>query len=206
MNKQKLLTPVISVGHGGMIAGEYQTKGKQHTYEDGTTIYEGEFNRDIKNRVCAMLHSKGYPYIDLVPEHEDVSRRRKVNRAKKVHEEQKAKGNETFLIEIHSNAGGGTGGETFISSNASKKSKTLGSIIEENFYTYTAHLGQYQEWRGVKVKDWDMVYKTPMPANLVECFFMDNKLDRYFLTTEEGRRKVASWIYFSIRQYIDEIQ
>ncbi len=202
----KLIIPIISVGHGGMIAGEYQTSGKQHTYEDGKTIYEGEFNRDIKNRVCAMLHAKGYPYIDLVPEHDDISRTKKVNRAKKIYTAQKAKGNETFLIEIHSNAGGGTGGETFISSMASQKSKVLGKIIEENFYSYTAYLGQYQVWRGVKVKDWDMVHKTPMPASLVECFFMDNKYDRVFLTTEHGRRRVAQWIYFSIRQYIDEFK
>lgn len=197
MNKQKLIIPIISVGHGGMIAGEYQTKGKRHTYEDGTTIYEGEFNRDIKNRVCAMLHANGYPYIDLAPEQRDVSRKTKVNRSNKHRAEQKAKGNDTFLIEIHANAGGGTGCEVFIASNASKSSKILANLTQELYLQYFGH-----KWRGIKVKDWDIVHDTHMPANLFEFFFMDNEENKEWLTTDAGRQICARFLYDVIHSYI----
>ena len=35
------LIGVLGNGHGGMIGGVYQTKGKRYTFKDGTTIYGG---------------------------------------------------------------------------------------------------------------------------------------------------------------------
>ena len=198
----KLIIPIISVGHGGMIAGKYQTKGKQHTYENGSTIYEGEFNRDIKNRVCYLLHANGYPCIDLAPEQRDVSRATKVNRANKHHAEQRKKGNDTFLIEIHANAGGGTGCETFISSNASAKSNFLALLFEQKYkINYPV-----EKWRGVKEKNFDIVHDTSMPANLFEFFFMDNEKDYKHLNTDIGRDKAARFVCDVILAYIKDYE
>ena len=195
----KLIIPMLSVGHGGMIAGEYQTSGKQHTYKNGKTIYEGEFNRDIKNRVCYLLHSNGYAYIDIAPEQRDVSRDTKVNRANKHHSEQRKKGNDTFLIEIHANAGGGTGCETFISTNASAKSNYLALLFERFFrINYPS-----ERWRGIKDKNFDIVHKTLMAANLFEFFFMDNEKDYNHLMTNQGRQKAAYLVYSVIVAYIE---
>ena len=194
------IIPIISVGHGGMVAGQYQTKGKQHTYKNGQTIYEGEFNRDIKNRVCAMLHANSYPYIDLAPEQRDVSRATKVNRANKHHTEQRKKGNDTFLIEIHANAGGGTGCETFISPNASAKSNFLALLFEQK-YKINYPL---EKWRGVKEKKFNIVHDTNMPANLFEFFFMDNEKDYKHLNTDIGRDKAARFVCSVILAYIND--
>ena len=45
----------------------------------------------LKNRVCYLLHSNGYAYIDIAPEQRDVSRNAKINRANKHHSEQRKK-------------------------------------------------------------------------------------------------------------------
>lgn len=39
---------ILDNGHGGIIDGEYQTKGKRsRVWADGRQLFEGEFNRDI---------------------------------------------------------------------------------------------------------------------------------------------------------------
>lgn len=63
---------LLDAGHGGMVAGKYQTKGKQWEYPDGTVIHEGEFNRAIKARVKERLYAEGIEYIDVNPDDYDT--------------------------------------------------------------------------------------------------------------------------------------
>lgn len=61
--KDKLPMPIISNGHGGMIAGRYKTEGKRFpVWPDGSVLYEGEFNRAIKSRVIEMLNFEQIPF------------------------------------------------------------------------------------------------------------------------------------------------
>jgi N-acetylmuramoyl-L-alanine amidase len=187
---------IISNGHGGMIAGKYQTRGKRSPiWSDGSVLYEGEFNRAIKNRVIEMLHNHCLPYYDLVPEQTDVRRPTRIKRANDFH---RANNKNTFLLEIHSNAGGGEGCETFMAEGGSKKSLILAECIEKVYQL------QYQsKWRGIKRKNFDMVYKTHMPAGLVECFFMDTEEEcKSMLMTKEGRDGIAMWMFVSVVNYI----
>lgn len=188
---------IITVGHGGKISGKYQTKGKRHTYSDGATIYEGEFNRDIKSRVLFLMNQKGYSYIDLVPEQEDISREEKVERAKYWHNKLKSEGKNSFLIEIHSNAGGGKGCENFVSENASANSWKLAEIVQ---YKIKEHFPKHV-WRGIKERNFDIIHLTPMPANLIEWFFMDNEEERWLLMTDHGRTKIANCLFDIIETY-----
>ena len=55
-------TVILDAGHGGIIAGEYQTAGKRSpVWSDGTILYEGEFNRAIKARVIERLSAVYIP-------------------------------------------------------------------------------------------------------------------------------------------------
>ena len=64
---------LIDAGHGGIIDGEYQTSGKRSPkWPDGRQLFEGEFNRDIRNRVCEMMDRVGLHYKKIADTEEDV--------------------------------------------------------------------------------------------------------------------------------------
>ena len=201
MKDLKLPIPIISNGHGGVIAGKYQTPGKRSPlWPDGSILYEGEFNRAIKSRVIEMLSFEGIPYIDLVTTQADKMREARVRKANAHHYLHK----NTFLIDIHSNAapehlkGKARGSEVFISHRASNNSHRLANFCTRYFRYHFPN----ERWRGIKIKNWDMVHKTHMPAILVECFFMDNKREcKTYLMTKEGRDKIAKWIFDIIIAY-----
>lgn len=188
---------IISNGHGGMIGGKYQTRGKRFTFPDGTTVYEGEFNRAIKNRVLELLTQKGISFYDLVPEQKDISRKTRVARANHIYRREKRK---VFLIEIHSNAGEGIGSEVFVSRKASMKSKALANWTAA---LYEKHFPE-SVFRGVKEKDWDVVALTYCPAILLEMFFMDNEQEcKQYLLTKEGRDRIAVYVVDIIENFIN---
>lgn len=190
------LIVVLSNGHGGMIGGAYQTKGKQYTFEDGTTIYEGEFNRAIKTRVMERLTAKRIPFYDLVPEQKDIHRSTRISRADYLYKRSKGR---TFLIDLHSNAGEGKGCETWLCYGASTKSKTLAN------WTKALFLNHFPEsrFRGIKYKNWDILAKTDNPAIILELFFMDNEEEcKTYLLTSEGRDRIANYVVDIIENFI----
>ena len=68
------ITVLLDAGHGGMINGLYQTSGKRSpVWEDGSVLYEGEFNRAIKSRLMEMLQMDGINYVDINPQQVDLS-------------------------------------------------------------------------------------------------------------------------------------
>lgn len=190
------MIPIISNGHGGMIGGKYQTRGKRFTFKDGTVIYEGEFNRAIKNRVLELLTQKGIPFYDLVPEQKDISRKTRVARANHIYKRERKR---AFLIEIHSNAGKGIGSEVFISRGASENSRALAN------WTKTRYKRHFSEsvFRGIKRKNWDVVALTYCPAILLEMFFMDNEQEcKKYLLTNGGRDRIAVYVVDIIENFI----
>ena len=45
---------LLDPGHGGLIDGVYQTRGKRSPpFADGSILYEGVFNRDVVSRILA---------------------------------------------------------------------------------------------------------------------------------------------------------
>ena len=187
--------PVLDNGHGGMMGGVYQTKGKRYTFKDGTTIFEGEFNRAIKARVIELLTAKNIPFYDLVPEQKDIRRSTRIARADYLYKKHRK---QTFLVSIHSNAGKGKGSEVFICHGASKRSKRLALLTEQLF---NVHFPE-SNFRGIKRKDFDIVALPLCPAILVECFFMDNKAEVLkYLLPKQGRDRIAAWIVDIIEQF-----
>ncbi len=185
--------PIIDNGHGGMIAGIYQTHGKRSPiWSDKSQLFEGEFNRAIKARVIELLNFQDIPYLDLVPENRDVTLTTRINRANKFHSEHNRN---TFLYSIHSNAGGGEGCEVFISESASSKSKEIAREAERQYELQFPN----ETWRGIKRKNFTMVHKSAMPAVLFEYFFMDNEREcKNYLLTQRGRDQIAKHCYDTI--------
>ncbi|BDS10858.1 N-acetylmuramoyl-L-alanine amidase [Aureispira anguillae] len=188
---------ILDNGHGGMIGGNYQTLGKQYQFKDGTTIYEGEFNRAIKARVAELLTAKGIPYYDLVPENKDISLKERIRRANAIHEQYKGK---TFLISIHADAGGGSGAGVFIAKQSSQKSLYYATWARDLF---SQHFPESKH-RGIKRKNFYVLRYSFMPAILLENFFMDNEQEcKTYLLTQKGRDRIAWYIVDLIQNILE---
>ena len=185
-----LKTVILDAGHGAIIDGIPQTSGKRSPlWPDGSQLFEGEFNRAIKARLIERLTAANIRYIDINPEALDVSLNTRVTRANKI--------KNAFLVSIHSNAGGGIGSEIFISENASKTSQKIAATAQTEY----KKVFKGKKWRGIKKKNFTMIYKTVCPAVLFECFFMDNKQEcKTILLTKQGRDLCADWIYNTIEK------
>jgi len=194
----KLPIPVLDPGHSGMINNKYPTNGKKFTFPDGTTIHEGEFNRAILSRVIEGLYNLGIPYFVLVPEYENISLSERVKRADKIYLDNDRN---TFLVSIHSNAGGGHGCEAFNCKGASKKSRNIGEISERLFKNHFPNV----RWRGLKQKNFTIIKRPKCPAILLELFFMDNEHEcKTYLKTKEGRDRIAAYVIDIIVTFINE--
>jgi N-acetylmuramoyl-L-alanine amidase len=188
------ITILLDAGHGGMINGLYQTSGKRSPeWEDGSVLYEGEFNRAIKSRLMEMFQMDGIRFVDVNPQQTDLSLNDRVDYANTYREN-------SIYVSIHANAGGGTGCEVFTAENCSANSTKL---AERFAGTYRAYFPD-ERWRGVKKRDFYVVKNTSMPAVLIEAFFMDTEREcKKYLMTPVGRNQIAKWIYGSIKDYIN---
>tara|TARA_S200002703_G_scaffold118613_1_gene104277 strand:+ start:97 stop:705 length:609 start_codon:yes stop_codon:yes gene_type:complete len=199
-------TVILDNGHGGVINGVYQTKGKRSPDWDKGVLYEGEFNRAIVNRIVNLLSVSSaigfkVPYYNISPELTDVSLGTRVNRANKIY----AENPNTYLLSIHANAGGGTGGEIFVHPEASDESR----IIADRFAGYVKGIGGLK-WRPasannlVKEANYKILRKTNCPAMLLEVAFMDNEYDYELLWNEDFRNDYATALAVIIAKIYSE--
>lgn len=186
---------LIDSGHGFIIDGVYQTHGKRSpVWQDGTQLFEGEFNKQIKARLMEMLQRDGIPFVDINPESIDVPLSLRVKRANEYEN--------SLYISLHANAGGGTGCEIFTSVNCSNASTAMADYMAAG---YKPHFPE-ERWRGIKKRDFYVVKNTNMPAILIESFFMDNEEEcKRYLMTSSGRDRIAAWIYTSLINYLNSL-
>lgn len=97
-----------------------------------------------------------------------------------------------YFISIHINADGGTGYETWVANNASRKSIELA----QKMHTYIAKFYKDNGFidRGVKSGRLWVLRRTNMPAILTENLFIDNEKDAKFLSNDENLRNIAKAI------------
>ena len=185
-------TIVIDSGHSGVSENIYGTPGKRSpTWSDGSVLYEGECNRQVKARVMELMRFQDMPYFDCCPEQEDISLSERVKRANAI--------TNSLFISLHSNAGGGTGCEVFISNNCSEKSKEMAQIMEDVYYP----IFEGEKWRGIKREDFFVIKNTYQPAILIESFFMDTEREcKKYLMTRAGRDRIAYWIFEGIKEMV----
>lgn len=184
-------TWLLDNGHGGVINGVYQTKGKRSPkFEDGTVLYEGDFNRRVVAALKPMLDEHDIDYVNLVPELKDISLGERVRRANKLHKKLK----NTIYISIHGNAfknyfNDANGVETFHYAKGNKVSKN-GSKLSEMMQKHLVSLTGLRD-RGAKGADFFVLRKTSMPSILTENGFMTNKEEASLMLTDEFVNKIA---------------
>jgi len=198
-------TWLLDPGHGGLIDGVYQTAGKRSPkFPDGSTLYEGVFNRDVVGRIIKLCHEHQISCINLVDTEEDMSLRHRVTKANLFHKENR----NSIYVSVHANAFGN--GREFNKAKGvcsfhhyrSKKGKRLAKVLQR----WLGDLTPFRN-RGVRSNDsWANFYvlrKTHMPAVLSENGFMTNFDDACNLMDPDVRQAVAD-AHFAMIQEIEE--
>lgn len=189
---------LLDNGHGGIINGEYKTKGKRSPlWDDGTQLFEGEFNRSIVNRLIESLTAMKIDYVNVSSGLHDVPLETRVRWANFY-----GKIRDCVFVSIHANAGGGSGFEVYTTPGQTKSDE-----IADVFFKM---LGIYFTGKQMRCDlddgDFDkeskfyVLRKTSMPAILTENLFMDNRKDCKILLSREGRDRIAAAHCAAIRK------
>jgi len=163
---------ILINGHGGIIDGVYQTAGKRSPiWPDGRQLFEGDFNRIVVSSLVRSCKFLGMDCIDLVPELEDISLDERVRRANEVY----LKRPDSIVIEIHANAGGGTGLEVFTTIGRTKSDPLAEIMIDSMERTLRPFRLRADGSDGDRDKERNfyVIRKVYCPAFLIECAFMD---------------------------------
>jgi len=175
---------ILDPGHGK------ETKGKRSPiWNDGSQLFEYEFNRSIVKRIKDILHLHNISCHVLVDNLEDVSLTDRVVMANVF-------GKNNLLISVHANAGGGTGCEFFTSKGETKSDKIVTVFGEEYKKEFPDEKlrTDYSDGDLDKEANFTIISKTIMPAVLTENFFMDTEREcRQILMTNYGREKIANY-------------
>ena len=210
---------IINAGHGGNNPeGKYMTPpwiGKLYKFTDAPDfeIREGVCNRIIANKVCDLLEKAGIKYHKLYHEYIDIALPELTRQANQIDTIAKTKGKKTILLSFHSNAHGmeasgsgntANGWEVFTT-----KKTTASDKFADIWYEQTRLLlGDKINYRlDVSDGDYDkeanfwILWKTTMPAILVECLFFTNRQDALKLLNEQYQSNFAQAAFNAIIKY-----
>ncbi len=188
---------LLDNGHGGVIDGLYQTEGKRSpVWDDGSLLYEGEFNRAIVNRLIELMTRDKIRYVNIAPEAEDISLNERVKRANSYHSQSSC-----IYLSVHANAGGGKGYEIYTSPGNTSSDK-VATIFYEEFekeFPDVKMRSDKSDGDVDKEANFYVLKNTRMPAVLTENFFMDNEQEcKEYLMSLEGRDRIARAHYEAI--------
>lgn len=184
MKTNKLI--IIDRGHG------IDTPGKRSPiWEDGTQLFEWEFNNDVATRIAHKLAAAGVRSRLLVTETKDISlseRCSRVNNICRMHGRENC-----ILISIHANAGGGTGFEVFTSPGNTPADDYSTMIIESIKETFPNEKirSDHSDGDADKEARFYLLQKSQCPAILTENLFMDNEADCRKLMDNDFRERIA---------------
>lgn len=193
------MIPILDNGHGGMIAGNYQTPGKRSPNWECGVLFEGMFNRWFVNRLIEKMDRAGLKYYHVSPELTDVSLEMRVRRANDIFKTQK----NVYYLSIHANAGGGKGIEGFTSPGQTG-SDPIGEKfldqIEKDFKGIQSMRFDCSDGDRDKEAKFYVLTQTNCPAFLLECGFMDQKDDYLKLWDEEYLEKLVDSVFKTIQK------
>ena len=198
MNKGKLW--LLDNGHGGIIDGEYQTKGKRSPeWPNGEQLFEGEFNRAIVKRLAILMDEAGYEYVIVADTEEDMPLSTRVQIANEYYKHNK----NAIYLSIHANAGGGTGWEVFTSKGETKSDKYATVFYNKavDYFPQIRKRTDITDGDPDKESQFYVLRKTNCPSVLTENFFMDTyEPDCKILLSEEGRDEIAKMHFAAIQE------
>jgi len=174
---------ILDNGHG------IDTNGKRSPiWDDGTQLFEWDFNRQIVRKIANHLRASHIPYHVLVPEENDVSLKERCVRANKFSKD-------SLLISVHGNAFNGQahGYEVFTSEGLTKSDPISQVFFEEmkDMFPDKKMRTDYSDGYADKEARFTIITKTKMPAVLTENFFFDNEEDCKLMMSEKGQDMIA---------------
>jgi N-acetylmuramoyl-L-alanine amidase len=190
---------ILDNGHG------INTPGKRSpVWEDGSQLFEWEFNRDIVKRISRKLDALHIKNAVIVPEALDVSLKARIGRANRLAEDNPG----SFFISIHGNAAGkpntGTGWEIWTSPGQTESDKIAAIVFDtakKNLPDFKMR-SDYADADPDKESKFYVLVKTICPAILTENLFYDNEKDCRFMMSDEGRAVIARLHVEAITQYL----
>lgn len=193
------MKPIFDNGHGGMIGGKYQTKGKRSKNWECGVLYEGMFNRWVVNRLVEKMDRAGLDYYHVSPETQDVPLWQRVERSNKIF----AKDPKTYLLSIHANAGGGEGIEGFTSPGTTRSDK-IGELflrdLQRNFKGIQKMRVDKTDGDLDKEASFHVLKRSKSPALLIECGFMDHPEDYKRLWSEDYLERIVDSLFETIQK------
>ncbi len=186
---------LIDNGHGGVINGVPQTKGKRSPNWSEGILYEGVINRLITKKVIEMCKKEGIRVVNLVPELKDISLSERVKRSLKY--------KNAIYLSIHCDAFGkesANGWSAFTYHGESKSDKVAEILYKHADKAKLKTRKDYSDGDKDKEANFYVLRKTSCPAVLIENLFMTNKKDYNFLMSDKGRGILAKVIFQSIKE------
>ena len=197
---------LIDPGHGGVIDGVPQTKGKRSPiWNDGRQYFEGEGNRQIAAKIINLCKSYGIEAIDIVNSDKDIKLSTRVSRANKLHTEN---GKRCIYVSVHSDAfskesAHGWSVYTSVGQTKSDKVATIFQKFAKEMFPEMNFRTDDKDGDPDKEAHFYVLKKTNMPSILTENFFMTNEYEcKEILMTEEGQNRIAQF-HFEAIQYIE---
>tara|TARA_R110000787_G_scaffold44174_4_gene108402 strand:+ start:311 stop:970 length:660 start_codon:yes stop_codon:yes gene_type:complete len=186
---------ILDNGHGGIIDGVYQTAGKRSPiWDDGSQLFEGEFNRAIVDRVSKYCDDNNIEYVNLVNTQEDVSLSTRVKMANELYRESDKP---CIYVSVHANGfsdESANGWEVYTSPGETQSdhiATVLYEQVEKEFPNYKMRRDT-SDGDVDKESNFYVLVNTAMPAILSENFFMTNEREcKTLLLSEEGRDRIA---------------
>lgn len=192
---------VLDAGHGGVINGVYQTKGKRSpVWDDGSQYFEGVGNREIYKKLRAKLTANCIEVYN--PNESDIDMPLRT-RTSKINDYIKNNPDKKFVgISIHSNGfskESAHGWSVYTYTKASEDSKKLSSLLAKEMKVQFPD----RRLRGEKTAGFWMVKHTNCPFVLTENFFMTNKDEcQNILMSEEQQDKIVDMHFDAIMEFI----
>lgn len=147
---------VIDPGHGGEDPGAV-----------GNGLKEKDINLDLGKRVAGKLSSYNVDVTLTRSSDLDISLEDRSNIANNLEAD--------YFCSFHINAGGGTGFESYIYTNAADDTENLRNVLHDIIAGYYKKAGLPD--RGKKRANFAVLRDTDMPAVLLENLFIDNPAD-----------------------------
>jgi len=203
---------ILDNGHGGIIDGVYQTAGKRSPkWEDGTQLFEGEFNRAVVKRIVKLCEDEGIECINLVDTEEDLSLRWRTDKANDIYRErQQTDGKKCIYVSVHANGfnkESAHGWSVYTTEGETKSDKIAQILYEKAKAEFPTHKMRVDTRDGDADKEanfW-VLRKVVMPSILSENFFMTNREESRLQLSEEGRDRIAK-IHFEMIKEVENIK
>lgn len=195
---ENALTVVIDAGHGGVDGGVSGRK---------TKVKESDVNLDIAMLVKTELEEAGFEVIltrktgaGLYGTATSGFKKRDMQKRKEIIDA----ADPFLVVSVHQNyytSSSVRGGQVFYDGD-NAEGKRLAEGIQTAFNAYYEKQGGRA--RNAASGDYFILRCAPCPSVIAECGFLSNERDERILTTESGKRAMASCIVAGVLEYVSE--